>query len=222
MSAPAGGEQPRGERQGEGADGQADDVHADQGRHEGRVGAEAVAHDLGVGARERRQRDLRAEHGHAEEERGQLDRPLARVAIRSTSTSGSAIRRSARTNGTSAPARRRSAARRRTEAGPSQADHDQARHQQAEHGGDEREADPVDAAGRRARARPRCRTRSRRSTSVTTIAGSISSTVIDVDSTRAPEVSAPMITASSSAPTRIAAARRVSRSWRRRPPYGGR
>ncbi len=46
--------------------------------------------------------------------------------------------------------------------------------------------------------------------SVTAIAGSISSTVIDVDSTSAPEVSAPMITASSSAPTRMAAARRVS------------
>ena len=40
---PPGGEQPRGERQGEGADGQADDVHADEGRDEGRVGAEAVA-----------------------------------------------------------------------------------------------------------------------------------------------------------------------------------
>ena len=49
---------------------------------------------------------------------------------------------------------------------------------------------------------------------VTAIAGSISSTVIDVDSTSAPEVSAPMITASSSAPTRIAADRRVSSACR--------
>ncbi len=49
---------------------------------------------------------------------------------------------------------------------------------------------------------------------VTTTAGSISSTVIDVDSTRAPEVSAPMMTAVSRAPTRMPAARRVSSACR--------
>ena len=49
---------------------------------------------------------------------------------------------------------------------------------------------------------------------VTAIAGSISSTVIEVDSTSAPEVRAPMITASSRAPTRTAAERRVSSAWR--------
>ncbi len=49
---------------------------------------------------------------------------------------------------------------------------------------------------------------------VTTMAGSISTTVIEVDSTIAPLVRAPMMTASSSAPTRMPAARRVSRFWR--------
>ena len=49
---------------------------------------------------------------------------------------------------------------------------------------------------------------------LTAIAGSISSTVIEVDSTSAPDVRAPMMTASSSAPTRIAAERRVRRPWR--------
>ena len=49
---------------------------------------------------------------------------------------------------------------------------------------------------------------------VTAIAGSISSTLIEVDSTSAPEVRAPMITASSRAPTRMAAERRVSSAWR--------
>jgi hypothetical protein len=49
------------------------------------------------------------------------------------------------------------------------------------------------------------------STTVTTIAGTISTTVIEVASTIAPEVTAPMITDISRAPTRIAAARRVSR-----------
>ena len=53
--------------------------------------------------------------------------------------------------------------------------------------------------------------RIRKKQTVTTIAGSISTTVIDVLSTMAPLVRAPMITASSSAPTRIPAARRVSR-----------
>ena len=52
------------------------------------------------------------------------------------------------------------------------------------------------------------------STTVVTIAGSISRVVIDVASTSAPEVSAPMITDSSSAPTSTAAARRVSSCWR--------
>jgi hypothetical protein len=51
-------------------------------------------------------------------------------------------------------------------------------------------------------------------TRVTTIAGIISTTVIDVDATIAPDVTAPMITESSRAPTRIPAARRVSWSWR--------
>jgi hypothetical protein len=51
-------------------------------------------------------------------------------------------------------------------------------------------------------------------TAVTTIAGSASRKPIDVASTRAPEVSAPMITASSRAPTRMAAARRVSSACR--------
>lgn len=49
---------------------------------------------------------------------------------------------------------------------------------------------------------------------VTTMAGSISRTFIEVDSTRAPDVSAPTMTASSSAPTRMAAERRVRRAWR--------
>ena len=51
------------------------------------------------------------------------------------------------------------------------------------------------------------------STAVTTIAGSDSSAGIDIEVTRAPLVSAPMITDSSSAPTRIDAERRVSRAW---------
>ena len=49
---------------------------------------------------------------------------------------------------------------------------------------------------------------------VTATAGSASSTVIEVDSTSAPDVSAPMMTASSSAPTSTAADRRVSSPWR--------
>ncbi len=56
--------------------------------------------------------------------------------------------------------------------------------------------------------------RIRKKQTVTTIAGSISTTVIEVLSTIAPLVSAPMMTDSSSAPTRIAAERRVSRFWR--------
>ena len=51
-------------------------------------------------------------------------------------------------------------------------------------------------------------------TAETTIAGIISTTVNDVAPTSAPDVTAPMITASSRAPTRIPAARRVS--WSRR------
>ena len=56
--------------------------------------------------------------------------------------------------------------------------------------------------------------RIRKKQTVTTIAGSISTTVIEVLSTIAPLVRAPMITDSSSAPTRIAAERRVRRFWR--------
>ena len=48
-----------------------------------------------------------------------------------------------------------------------------------------------------------------KNTIVTTIAGSASSVPIEVASTSAPDVSAPTITESSRAPTRIAAARRV-------------
>jgi hypothetical protein len=47
---------------------------------------------------------------------------------------------------------------------------------------------------------------------VTTIAGSISTTVIEVAPTIAPEVTAPTITDSSRAPTSTPAARWVSRS----------
>ena len=49
---------------------------------------------------------------------------------------------------------------------------------------------------------------------VTAIAGSIRSVVIESLSTSRPEVSAATITDTSSAPTRIAAARRVSSDWR--------
>ncbi len=51
-------------------------------------------------------------------------------------------------------------------------------------------------------------------TTVTTIAGSASKKAIDVTSTIAPLVSAPMMTASSRAPTRIDAPRRVRSAWR--------
>ena len=53
-----------------------------------------------------------------------------------------------------------------------------------------------------------------KNTTVTTIAGSASRKVIDVASTIAPLVSAPMMTASSRAPTRMAAPRRVRSACR--------